>query len=532
MNQSGNEFKPTTFFEYILTYHRGTFATIFLIPLSVTYGFFEKIANRIKFLFYSAPKAHNKKVQKIQEQIKSWAQSGSNQKLCTARSGWKTMSELVPAYKKTSHLIELNLVDILSIDEQKQTVKVEPLVNMGQISRYLLKRGWTLPVIPELDDLTVGGLIMGFGVEGSSHKYGLFQYIVESMDIATSDGNIIHCSANENAELFYSIPWSHGTLGFLVMAELKIIPATRFVKLHYQPLVGKENIFEAFEKASRNTAENDFVEMLMYSREKAVLMTGKRVNETGTDGKVNNIGHYYKPWFYKHVETYLHDNKSGVEYIPLIHYYHRHTRSLFWEMSEIIPFGNNPLFRWLLGWALPPRLALLKYFESDTTRRLREKYHMVQDMLMPISLLNESLDYFDEHIKIYPLWVCPMLVKQSPENIGMIKPYQKPDGSLDELFVDIGAYGTSAKPGFDGIEELKKLEQFVISHHGYQAMYARTTMTKQDFRKMFDHTVYDKLRKEIPLTERAFPEIFDKLGGRARISPAEYKKMKATEQSA
>lgn len=37
-----------------------------------------------------------------------------------------------------------------------QVVRVEPLANMGQVSALLNPLGWTLPVVPELDDLTVG----------------------------------------------------------------------------------------------------------------------------------------------------------------------------------------------------------------------------------------------------------------------------------------------------------------------------------------------------------------------------------------
>ena len=58
-----------------------------------------------------------------------------------------------------------------------RTVKCEPLVSMGQLSRTLNYMGWTIPILPELDDLTVGGLVMGTGIETSSHKYGLFQVI-------------------------------------------------------------------------------------------------------------------------------------------------------------------------------------------------------------------------------------------------------------------------------------------------------------------------------------------------------------------
>ena len=37
-----------------------------------------------------------------------------------------------------------------------QVVRVEPLANMGQVTALLTSIGWTLPVLPELDDLTVG----------------------------------------------------------------------------------------------------------------------------------------------------------------------------------------------------------------------------------------------------------------------------------------------------------------------------------------------------------------------------------------
>ena len=49
------------------------------------------------------------------------------------------------------------------------------MVSMGQLTRILDRLGWTIPILPELDDLTVGGLVMGTGIETSSHIYGLFQ---------------------------------------------------------------------------------------------------------------------------------------------------------------------------------------------------------------------------------------------------------------------------------------------------------------------------------------------------------------------
>lgn len=48
--------------------------------------------------------------------------------------------------------------------------------------------------------------------------------------------------------------------------------------------------------------------------------------------QINPIGYFWKPWFFKHVEGFLRSGPA-VEYIPIRHYYHRHTRSIFWELQ-------------------------------------------------------------------------------------------------------------------------------------------------------------------------------------------------------
>ena len=44
--------------------------------------------------------------------------------------------------------------------------------------------------------------------------------------------------------------------------------------------------------------DNDSVEGIMYSKEQAVIMTGTFVDDY-EDGKLNRMGLWYKPWFYK-----------------------------------------------------------------------------------------------------------------------------------------------------------------------------------------------------------------------------------------
>ncbi len=144
---------------------------------------------------------------------------------------------------------------------------------MGQLTHALDRLGWTIPIVPELDDLTVGGLIMGTGVETSSFKYGLFQvriktvvkpesschsriftpvqHICESFELVIADGSVVNCSRQENSDLFYAVPWSYGTLGFLVSAKIKIIPSKRFVRLNYIPVKSMEECFKVSPSAQR-----------------------------------------------------------------------------------------------------------------------------------------------------------------------------------------------------------------------------------------------------------------------------------------
>ena len=97
-------------------------------------------------------------------QVLQWNAEGRRTPMCTARPGWMTVSPRHCEYKNHLFTVSIDLTDILEIDEKTRLVRVEPSVNILQILDYLLPRGWTLPVVPELDELTVGGLVNGYGI--------------------------------------------------------------------------------------------------------------------------------------------------------------------------------------------------------------------------------------------------------------------------------------------------------------------------------------------------------------------------------
>jgi len=432
--------------------------------------------------------------------------------MCTARSVYENMSLYAALYKKNFRKIDLsNFIDVLEVDTKRRVVRVEPLVSCGQLTQTLLPLGWIPAILPELDELTVGGLIMGFGIETSSHKYGLFQHICVSYELVLPDGKVVTCSETENPDLFYSIPWSHGTLGFLLSAEIRIVPAKKYAAITYEPFNSRKLLLEKFEAVSRSD-KYDFVESLVYGPESGVLMTGV-LTDNAESSKIHKLGKWYGPWFYKHVETFFKKGTS-IEYIPLRDYYHRHTRSLFWAMEDIIYFGNHPLFRLLLGWFLPIKITFMKLITSDRLHDLQIRTHIFEDFLVPISELNNTLDVQHDLVGFYPLWLCPCKILTTPKR-GLVNPVTD-----DELYVDVGIYGMAPiarrdkGKHFDYLSCHKKLEKFIREVGGFQALYAQTYQTREEFENMFDHRLYYKTRKAYGC--ESLPIVYDKISRDAR----------------
>lgn len=494
---------------HFVTEYRAVFIILFLIPFSIFYDIYMDLRKKYLIWYYTR-NTHADRVKHVQDQVKRWAASGSKKPMCTARPGWANVSHKHAQFKVDCSQISIELYDVVEINEKKRTVKVEPLATMGQVTAQLIPKGWTLAVVPELDDLTVGGLLMGFGVETSSHRYGLFQDICESFEVVLADGSVVTATEKENVDLFRALPWSHGTLGFLTMAELKIVPAKPFVELTYYPFHNKEKAMKFFEETTTSPKAPEYVEGLAYSNDDYVIMTGELVDRPNPSvGQVNEIGKWYKPWFFIYVRSLLKKEKI-VEYVPLRQYYHRHTRSLFWEMEHVIPYGNALWFRYLLGW-WTPKISLLKITETQATHNLFNSKFVFQDMLVPLDRLSKTLTFFHENYDIYPIWLCAHKVFNTKPQ-GFLKPTKK---NVEwEMYVDVGAYGPPKRP-YNNLIDMPKMERFVIDNHGYQALYAVTYMNKDEFREMFDHTLYDQLRKKYN-AEDAFPDVYTKVANKRK----------------
>lgn len=73
------------------------------------------------------------RVAEVQRQVRDWHNGSRKTRMCTARPSWMTMSLRHGLYKKTHTNINIDLPDVLEVDADKRTVRVEPLATMGQV---------------------------------------------------------------------------------------------------------------------------------------------------------------------------------------------------------------------------------------------------------------------------------------------------------------------------------------------------------------------------------------------------------------
>lgn len=524
------EFFKKQFFR-CLENNRGILIVLFCLPASFIFDFIINLAIWLRRKLYSSPEKHFDRVRQIQISLLKWNSLKKEDRLpmCTSRPNWLSLS-LTFFNKKNCHQIEIPLYDILVFDKERMIIKVEPNVSIYELTAFLNPKGYSLAITLEIGDATAGGLAFGVGMTSYSHKVGLFQETIVSYDVVLADGRLIHVTKNnEHSDLFYCLPWSHGTLAFLVALELKVIPIKPYVRLEYIPTFGQDNYCSQMMKLSGANDSNyivpDFLEATIFDKESSVIIVGNfdNVDTQEKEKKINHICSWYKPWFYKHTETFLNSKRNNkkniVEYIPVREYLLRHNRAIFWVLESMIPFGNNFIFRFFFGWLCPPKPAFLKLTTTNKIREMTFTKQVFQDIVMPLSTLKKQINAAIELFDTFPLLVYPCRIynHRNGASQGQIR------SPLKELIVpntnyamynDLGVYGTPGpvkkKIPYNATTAMRAMEKFTRDVNGYSFLYADIFMTESEFEEMFDLSLYKQVRQKYGANE-AFPSLYEKV---------------------
>jgi FAD/FMN-containing dehydrogenase len=124
-------------------------------------------------------------------------------------------------------LLRSNQLDhFISFDDRKGLLCCEAGISLQAILELVVPRGWFLPVTPGTKFVTVAGAIAN-DVHGKNHnKVGTFGCHVRQFELLRSDGSRHVCSLQQKPELFAATIGGLGLTGFIVWAELQLIPVT------------------------------------------------------------------------------------------------------------------------------------------------------------------------------------------------------------------------------------------------------------------------------------------------------------------
>ena len=395
---------------------------------------------------------------------------------------------------------------VIKTDTQSRTALVEPNVPMDRLVEATLKHGLVPPVVMEFPGITAGGGFAGTGGESSSFKYGFFNETVNSAELVLGNGDIITASRDQNRDLFYGASGAVGSLGITTLLELRLRPATKFVKVVYYPV---RSVREAVAKVHEETLNSDldYVDGILFSTSHGVIISGQMTDDIPHHLQPQSFSKPSDPWYYLHVKE---KTQSGVcpivQYIPLAEYLFRYDRGAFWvgaSAFEYFKFPNTQFTRWWLDDFLHTRMLYKALHASGQSRK-----YIVQDLALPYLTAEDFINYTIESFGIWPLWLCPLRQTRLPT----LHPHSsetEPDGKTLKPLLNVGLWGTSPVQQHLFAAKNRELERELCKFGGMKWLYAQTYYEEDEFWEMFDRGWYENLRDKY--NAQSLPSVWQKV---------------------
>ena len=139
---------------------------------------------------------------------------------------------------------------ILAFDDETGMLTCEAGVLLDDILQAFVPRGWFPPVVPGTRFVTVGGLIAADVHGKNHHRDGTFGAHVESLTLATADGEVRECSRDTNAELLRATIGGMGLTGVILSAAFRLQRIeTAYVTQEVLPAADLDAVMELFEES-------------------------------------------------------------------------------------------------------------------------------------------------------------------------------------------------------------------------------------------------------------------------------------------
>jgi L-gulonolactone oxidase len=117
-----------------------------------------------------------------------------------------------------------NYGGVRSVDGATGSVTVEAGITVAQLNRELDMLGLAMPNLGDIAYQTIAGAI-STGTHGTGARLGGLATQVTAMRVVASDGSVIECSNEQEAEIFEAARVGLGALGIISTVTLQCVPA-------------------------------------------------------------------------------------------------------------------------------------------------------------------------------------------------------------------------------------------------------------------------------------------------------------------
>jgi FAD/FMN-containing dehydrogenase len=396
---------------------------------------------------------------------------------------------------------------ILGLDAVARVLDVEGLATFESIVDYTLARGFVPLVTPELKHITLGGACVGIGIESTCHRFGFVHDMLLEAEVLLPDGGIVVATAdNEFSDLFRALGNSYGTLGYILRAKIRLMPAQPLVRLRTEEF----SSIAAFLDATRAAADNpsiDFVETLMYAgtpQPRLLLITstfegrGNTGQGPATVGSAEDITR--KQVFYKRVSL------PGTLLLTTKDYLFRYDPEWFWNIPESLPYR------------LMRRFAPLSMRHSGFYKRwlhLQEKWGikqndgkelLIQDWEVPWDKAEEMLGFAMREVDLEGKpWLAVVIRTPALPTLYPIRP--------NTLYFNLGCYCRVPRPaeeeGKGNFWATRLLDRKCLDLGGVKMLYSSSFMDEAEFDRVYNGDAFRALKAKYD-PEGRFPTLYQK----------------------
>jgi FAD/FMN-containing dehydrogenase len=111
---------------------------------------------------------------------------------------------------------------IIELDRERGVVRAEAGLSLSRMNRVIWPMGWSSPVMPGTQHVSLGGMVAS-DVHGKNHHLaGSFGNYVRSLRMRVADGRILEINEQTEPQLFHATIGGMGLTGHLLEVELEL----------------------------------------------------------------------------------------------------------------------------------------------------------------------------------------------------------------------------------------------------------------------------------------------------------------------